>query len=243
MHRQPVPTWIDYWDSQTHFRPMMRAVARHFCRAAQQYLRLGARDVVLDIGCGPGDLEALLAGRVRAIHGVDTSPSMVAECRRRFRDLPGLTFGRLDSDNYTDLSSLPGGPFTRIICLSVIQYYRNPSELRSLVNNVARIASPGATLLVADIPVASRPFSDSLSLVITCARHGCVGAFVRMLVGSAFSSYRTLRQRTGILTYSQSDLAALAGGSGRRVTVMNDRLTFSRGRVHIRVEFEGGKTP
>jgi SAM-dependent methyltransferase len=51
---------------------------------------------VLDLGCGPGHITAHLAELGLDVAGVDLSPAMVAEARRRF---PALSFsiGRLDA--------------------------------------------------------------------------------------------------------------------------------------------------
>jgi SAM-dependent methyltransferase len=58
----------------------------------------GLQEPVLDIGCGPGRVPALLARRGRVALGIDPAPSAVAEARRRgapvlqrsvFEALPG----------------------------------------------------------------------------------------------------------------------------------------------------------
>ncbi|MFZ0042101.1 MAG: class I SAM-dependent methyltransferase [Solirubrobacteraceae bacterium] len=43
---------------------------------------LGAADVVLDLGCGTGQLTLAVAARVRAVIGVDPEPDMLAVARR-----------------------------------------------------------------------------------------------------------------------------------------------------------------
>ena len=47
---------------------------------------------VLDLGCGIGRVSAALAPRCRSVLGLDVSPKMVAEARRRHGAVPGLRF-------------------------------------------------------------------------------------------------------------------------------------------------------
>jgi ubiquinone/menaquinone biosynthesis C-methylase UbiE len=43
---------------------------------------LGAQDLVVDLGCGTGQLTVPMAGRVRAVVGVDPEPDMLVRARR-----------------------------------------------------------------------------------------------------------------------------------------------------------------
>lgn len=45
-------------------------------------LRLTGDDIVIDLGCGTGQLTLPIAGRVRAVAGVDPEPDMLARARR-----------------------------------------------------------------------------------------------------------------------------------------------------------------
>ena len=62
-------------------QPWLRAALAAF---AEQVRGLGP---VLDVGCGPGQVTAHLAGLGLDVSGVDLSPEMVAHARRRFPDL------------------------------------------------------------------------------------------------------------------------------------------------------------
>jgi 2-polyprenyl-3-methyl-5-hydroxy-6-metoxy-1,4-benzoquinol methylase len=50
--------------------------------------RLAADAVVLDVGCGPGQLAAHLAGRGRRALGLDLVPAMLQLARKRTPGLP-----------------------------------------------------------------------------------------------------------------------------------------------------------
>ena len=47
---------------------------------------LGAQDLVVDLGCGTGQLALPLAGRVRAVIGMDPEPDMLRRARQAARD-------------------------------------------------------------------------------------------------------------------------------------------------------------
>src|SRR5215211_2881199 len=54
--------------------------------ALQAAFRLGPADVVVDVGCGTGQLTVPLAGRVRAAVGIDPEPDMLAHARTAARE-------------------------------------------------------------------------------------------------------------------------------------------------------------
>lgn len=81
------PTWE--WDPTLY-----AGSAAHYARGRVPYpaelavalaaeLGLDGRGDLLDLGCGPGSLTLLLAGRFERVTGVDADPDMLAEGRRR----------------------------------------------------------------------------------------------------------------------------------------------------------------
>lgn len=65
--------WIEYWNTDTVFLNIMGKIAGFFFSRTMPILNYSSEDTVLDIGCGPGDLEYLLKDEVKEIYGVDTS--------------------------------------------------------------------------------------------------------------------------------------------------------------------------
>ncbi len=233
-------SWIDFWNSQAEFDPMMEIAADYFHRRAGELVGFGPGDAVLDIGCGPGDLIALLAGTVGEIHGVDTSVSMIGRCRQRFQGRTDLHFHLLDPHAYTDLSFLGAARFTRIVCLSVVQYYRRHSELNDLIGSVRRIAAPGARFLIADIPTHPSPLADAAGLLRAAAGGRFLHQATRFLVASCFSRYRRLRRSTGLLCFPLPVLEDLVDSLHEPARIVREPLTLSRGRVHLEIEYPGG---
>jgi SAM-dependent methyltransferase len=68
---------------------------------------LSARDLVVDLGCGTGQLTLPVARRVRAVAGMDPEPDMLRRARQAARDAGVSNVSwMLGAD--TDLSALPG---------------------------------------------------------------------------------------------------------------------------------------
>jgi SAM-dependent methyltransferase len=227
--------WIDYWDSDTLFRPIMKSAARYFYAKARPVLRYDPRDVVLDFGCGPGYLAELLAESCREVHGVDTSARMIAECRARFAARPNMFFHRLDRDRYTDLSALGQGRFSLIVCLSVIQYFDSLASVELLLDSFRRAAAPGARLLVADIPVRGAPLRETFELLRASLTENILRETLWFLLRSVASRYSITRARAGLLVIPLRQLEELADRLSLEARFLTEPLTYNRHRLHMLV--------
>ena len=96
---------------------------------------------VVEVGCGPGRITAHLASLGLAARGIDLSPRMVAEARRRH---PGLEF---EVGSMTSLE-LPEHALDGLVAwYSVIHV--PPSRQRALYTGFHRALAPGGLLLLA----------------------------------------------------------------------------------------------
>ncbi len=230
--RAPPPeSWREYWSRETFWRKSALGAisAGILLRRTREILPFGPADSVLDIGCGPGHLAALLAPRVGSVHAFDVAPASVAACRERCRGFGNVTVGLLGSD-YTDLTAC-GGPFTRILCVSVVQYYREMAEVERLIRSGRAVAAPGAAMLIADIPLergATGFVRDAAGTLAGALRGGYFGPLLRAARGrwGPGSAYRDCRNRAGSLVFSRSALAALVRGTGLRATVLRGSLSI-----------------
>jgi SAM-dependent methyltransferase len=96
---------------------------------------------VADVGCGPGRVTAYLSGLGLDVFGVDLSPGMVAEARRRHPDL------RFEVGPMTALPVADGGLGGLVAWYSVI--HTPPERLAQVWAEFARALRPGSPLLLA----------------------------------------------------------------------------------------------
>ncbi len=98
---------------------------------------------VVEVGCGPGHVTAHLASTGVAAQGVDLSPGMVAEARRRF---PDVTFEVGDLRQLMRPATSDG--WGAVLAWYSLIYFAE-SELPSAVGALARPIRPGGLLVLA----------------------------------------------------------------------------------------------
>ena len=102
----------------------------------------GMQPQVKDVGCGPGRITAHLASLKLDASGIDLSPAMIDEARRRH---PGLAFA---VGSMTELDELIAGPVDGVVAwYSVIHV--PPAEHRAVYAGFRRVLKPGGHLLLA----------------------------------------------------------------------------------------------
>lgn len=91
--------------------------------AAEKLIRLLAlrgTESVLDVGCGPGNVTSMLAGRTSGrVVGVDPSDAMIREARSRFADIEFRLIAAEDLDY--------NGDFDVVFCNSALQWFTDPA--------------------------------------------------------------------------------------------------------------------
>lgn len=134
----------------------------------------GARERVLDVGCGTGALSAQLLAREASCegHAVDLIPAYVAHARRHLPPpRPALAVGDACALPYRD------DVFDRVLSLLVLHFVPQPAQA---VAQMVRVARPGATVAAAVWDarggfVAGRMFFDTAA-AWTRARHSSAPA-------------------------------------------------------------------
>jgi len=131
--------WLDRADEN----PLIRQLKRQMLDVCP----VGEGDQVLDVGCGLGHEArrlAELAGPRGRVIGIDASPAMITEARRRAAglDLP-VTFEVGDAHEV----ALPDGSFDLCRTERVLRYVDRPE---AVLTEMLRLARPGGSVLAFD---------------------------------------------------------------------------------------------
>ena len=118
----------------------------------------GAR--VLDVGCGVGRWSRRLARRGAEVTGIDLSPTMIAEARRRAEAEGVATNCRFMTQDLKDLDA--GAQFDVVLGVTVLQHILDPRALRSAVTRMTDHLAPGGQMVLLEAaPTAVAKHCDS----------------------------------------------------------------------------------
>ena len=113
------------------------------------------RGRALDIGTGPGQIVLKLARRLNLwkFIGIDRSANMIAQAQANLAAVSEaagrVEFHSADGNQLT----FPGASFDFVMCNSVLHHFAEP---RNLLAEMARVAKPGAAILLRDLRRPSR---------------------------------------------------------------------------------------
>lgn len=236
--KKSADNWIDYWNANAslHDKDMRKSMGV-FIRGTEPLLGYNEKDIVLDIGCGPGYLAERLKDIVKEMHCLDTSQHNINLCKKKFKNSRNLFFYKLDPKNYTDFSFLKGKKFTIIICLSVIQYYNSIGDVRKLIENARKIALQGSKFLIADIPTRNGILHDAIGILKSGIREKNLFESIKSLYDKRASEYHKLRSEKGLLVLPISKINELIGKLDLNARILNTRLTILPNRNHLLIKF------
>lgn len=114
--------------------------------ALDPWLRVTPGIRALDVGCGVGRWSRLMAGRGANVMGVDLSPTMIAEARRRTSAqglAPGCRFV------VADLASMAFKTrFDLVLGVTVLQHILDPAALSAALRALAEHLAPGGRIVL-----------------------------------------------------------------------------------------------
>lgn len=113
---------------------------------------------VLDLGCGIGRVAGALASRCRSVFGLDVSPGMIAEARRRHADQPHLRFEVTAGQN---LAFLDTDSFDLILAIDSFPYLVQAGIVPAHLADAARILRPGGALVVLNLSYESDEWDEA----------------------------------------------------------------------------------
>ena len=158
--------WRSYWHSKPQaFDPADRArqaewtfdgdplpadvVLAHVSEIVAR-LELTHESRLLDLCCGNGFITEQLADHCAAVVGVDFSDYLVDVAERETRH-PRVRYQRGDVLRLDELDPPLEGRFDRVLMLGSLQYFA-PDDLDRILAGLAPLMSPGAVILLRDIP-------------------------------------------------------------------------------------------
>jgi 2-polyprenyl-3-methyl-5-hydroxy-6-metoxy-1,4-benzoquinol methylase len=120
----------------------------HACQrlALEPWLDVAPGTRVLDVGCGVGRWSSMLAQRGARVTGIDLSPTMIDEARRR-----AAAHGIGDRCRFLvqDLAQLAAGDqFDLVVGVTVLQHILDPSALREAVRRMTAHLAPGGRMVL-----------------------------------------------------------------------------------------------
>ncbi|MFH1478229.1 MAG: class I SAM-dependent methyltransferase [Candidatus Omnitrophota bacterium] len=234
--------WIKYWKKECLWKNsgLWKQNAKFFIAKSKALFDLDKNSSVLNIGCGSGYLEELLAPKVKKIHSVDISEQFLAICKSRCSEYDNVTASLLGND-YTDLSMV-NDKFSVIICIGVIEYFKDIDEIKKLILSAQKIALPGAKMFIGDLP-AKRNMPgflwDAACSFFQSIRYMYLWSFLTTSIYFLLnkSSYRSLLKKEKLLFMTTEKLKSLISELKLNAKIIDKGLSVYANRTSILIKF------
>lgn len=126
-------------------RPDKKSITHFVNRQILDSIRVCSEDVVIDIGCGDATLLSMAQDRAAKCIGIVASKE---EQQRLESVFPRLSFIASQAQSLP----LPSGVASKIICNATLFYLPAANDVAAALREMVRIARPGATIWVGEIP-------------------------------------------------------------------------------------------
>ncbi|OQY43091.1 MAG: hypothetical protein B6242_15430 [Anaerolineaceae bacterium 4572_78] len=124
------------YHERSHF--IIRWIAQQRVRSILQLLNMKPNDMVLEVGCGTGNVIEKIPSHF--LYGIDLSTLLLKKAMYRFADNSiSLAQGNAEKLPFT------GQSFDKIVCTEVIEHVINPKQI---LHEIARLAMPHAVIVV-----------------------------------------------------------------------------------------------
>jgi SAM-dependent methyltransferase len=142
---------------------LLRDATREVVTRLGEWHLLGPDRRVLEIGCGIGRFVEALAPQVAHAWGIDISPEMIAQARRRCARLPNVT---LVVSSGRDLAPFADASVDLILAADVFPYLvqTGPAIVETHLRESARVMAPGGSLVILNYSYRGIPEQDRADL-------------------------------------------------------------------------------
>ena len=230
---------LNYWDKKNIWleSDLLKRNTEIFYQKTSYIFNYNEKHVVLEIGCGNGDLANKISSKVSEIYCLDTSQESINICKNKISKKENVKILKLNN-NYTNLSFLENSKFSIIIANSVVEYYRSQVEIIDLVKSVKKIATKDAQFLISNIVVTSDKIKKYPKLIYNSLSNGYFFALMKMslklIVDKKYSNFLK-KQPTLIVNIDKliEDLSVFV----KNITIVNEILTVNPDRKHLLVQF------
>jgi ubiquinone/menaquinone biosynthesis C-methylase UbiE len=107
---------------------------------------IGPNDTVLDVACGPGLITSAIAGIARHVTGIDITPAMIDEARKRQQSM-GLANMDWKVGDVLPLP-FPNSSFSAVITRYSFHHFLDP---QAVLQEMVRVCHPGGQVAVVDV--------------------------------------------------------------------------------------------
>jgi ubiquinone/menaquinone biosynthesis C-methylase UbiE len=229
--------WFDYWNQEdTPMLESMRKDREIFLRNSRRLVTFNKKDVVLDIGCGPGLMEEYLKDKVKEIHCLDTSEYFINILKKKFKKDSNIIIHQLSKAKFTELSFLKHKKFTIALCISVVSYYKNIDDFKKLIVEVQKLCK-GGVFLITDIKVKGGTFGDVLGLLKMSIKENNLIESLKFLLKSRFSLYYRVQKKHGLLAIPEEEIRKIIRKLKLTAEILDIPLSLKSQRKHLLIRF------
>lgn len=201
-------------------RPNRKLLTEFVNRQILSAIQIAPEDVLVDIGCGDATLLRMARGRVSKCIGVSVS---VEEQRRLESAFPGLSFIASPAQSLP----LDSGSATKIVCNATLFYLPSEADILAAMREMARIARPGATIWIGDMPEIDEYAhygmyrgTSMLALLRHLMKHNglrAVAGMIRLWLRAVLGSEQIVLNSCGMLYAGPERMLQLAESSGLKL--------------------------